>query len=70
MKSDKSGNNQTKPETRGRKKNINPSIQVSWRIKHDIHQLLVKEQERIEKNIGVEVELSKVFEACVKKTLF
>lgn len=69
MKSEKSDLLRKKPETRGRKKNINPSIQVSWRIKHDTYQLLVKEQDRIEKDTDVKVELSKVLEKCVKKTL-
>ncbi len=69
MKTEKSDLLRKKPETRGRKKDINPSIQVSWRIKYDIHQLLEKERVRIEKETGVEVGLSKVLEACVKKCL-
>ena len=72
MKSDKSGNSdllRNKPETRGRKKNINPSIQVSWRIPYDVYQLLEKEQKRIEKDMGVKLPLSEVFQGIVNKSL-
>jgi len=69
MKSEKSGNNQSKSETRGRKPLKNPSIQVSWRVKHDVYQLLEKEQDKIEKETGFKPELSKVFSGIVKKTL-
>lgn len=69
MKSEKSGNSRTKPETRGRKPLKNPSIQVSWRIKHDIYQLLLNEQKRIEKEMGSKPDLSRVLEGLVKKHL-
>ncbi len=68
MKSDKSENNQTKPETRGRKKLENPSVQVSWRIPFDVYQLLEKEQERVKKLTGLDVALSKVLQGVVVKS--
>lgn len=58
-----------KKETRGRKKLENPSIPVSWRIKDPVHQLLMKEQERIRKDIGTTIPLSEIFEGLVLKTL-
>ena len=63
MKSEKSNNK------RGRPKNKHESIQVSWRIPHEIYQLLETEQKRIKKITGVKVELSKVLHVCVEKTL-
>ncbi len=73
MQTVKSGNTDlnrnSRKETRGRKKLIDPSIQVSWRIPYDIYQLLTNEQERIEKDIGAKLPLSKVLHGIVKKTL-
>jgi len=70
MKTEKSGNNQEKrKEARGRKPLINPTIQVSWRIPYDVYQLLEKEQKRIEKDMGVKLPLSEVFQGIVNKSL-
>ena len=76
MKSEKSDNNrenrnnpinpETQTETRGRKPLPNPSTQISWRIPHDVYQLLVKERARLEKDTGLDVPLSNVFNMLVK----
>ncbi len=70
MKSEKSGNKRkNQKETRGRKPLEKPSIQVSWRIPHDIYQLLEKEQKRIEDHTSWKPELSKVLQMIVKKNV-
>ncbi len=70
MKSEKSGNKRkNKKETRGRKTLEKPSIQVSWRIPHDIYQLLEAEQKILEEYTGLEFPLSKVLASIVKKEL-
>jgi len=63
MKSEKSG------KLRGRPRNKHESIQVSWRIPHEIYSLLIDEQVRIKKLTGVKVGLSKVLQVCVEYKL-
>ena len=52
---------------RGRPELENKSIMVSWRIPHDVYQLLEIEQEKQEKTFGHKPALSKVFQGIVKK---
>lgn len=68
-KPEKAGNNQEKPETRGRKPLQNKSVNIHWRCPYDIHQLLEKRQAEIEKEHGVKVPVSKVLEGIVKNSV-
>jgi len=54
---------------RGRPELENKSIQVSWRIPYDVHQLLEKEQKKIETLTGFKPALSLVFQGIVKNNV-
>lgn len=49
-----------KKETRGRKKNADPSVKVSWAIPADIHRALKAERDELVESTGMDILVSKV----------